>query len=812
MPANKQNTETHFHKREKKVKIRSNIHSGIFWIKLGISLTLLGILCFSVFVFSVWTGGFGKLPSRINLSNIEQNTASEVYSADGELMGRYFIENRLTIGNKDISTHVINALIATEDSRFFEHRGIDPISLGRVLYKTILIGNKSQGGGSTISQQLARNLYPRDGNSWWSLVVSKTKEVIIANRLEKIYTKDQVLNLYLNTVPFGEEIYGIETASQRFFSKHAGDLNPAEAANLIGMLAANTAYNPRINPEKSLARRNMVLHRMGEQGFLPAAEILKWSESQINLKYRRIDHNTGIAPYFRDYLKIKIEKILNTRHDDSIHLFTDGLQIYTTIDSRLQYYAEESVKQHMRRLQKEFNLHWQDKSPWEDTTGLFIKTVRKSSRYRQLIQKGLNESEILILLKQPISALPGNQGGEKNIMLSPLDSIRQDLLTLHTGFLAMDPFSGYILAWVGGINHEFFKYDHVTAKRQTGSTFKPIVYSTALENGMEPCDFILNERKVYNDFDGWSPANSDENYEGYYSLKGGLVHSVNTITAEVIMQTGIDNVIELTKNMGISADIPRVPSIALGSAEISLFEMLNAYTTFLRYGVPVEPIGLQLIKDRSGNILYKHEPSEEQHPVIDGETSLIMVHMLKEVVDSGTARSLRSVYNLKGDLAGKTGTTQNNADGWFIGFTPRLLAGCWVGAENPSVHFRTTDLGQGAYTALPIFARFIQKLEHDQRFQEYTSGSFPLLPAHLERKLDCVDYSFENPKMNFFKRLFRFEPRNDSIRVKKREERLHKRQQRKEKKTKEGSGFKKTLNKLFGSKNKTEPPDSTHDY
>lgn len=791
------------HKKSKR-KVKSNFP----WFKLVFGLILLGIFSFALFVSIVWIGAFGRLPSREDLKSIENDNASEVYSADGKLMGRYFIENRLTIGNKDISPHVTNALISTEDSRFFEHKGIDFISLGRVLTKTIIFGNKSQGGGSTISQQLARNLFPRSGNSWWSLPVNKTKEAIVANRLEKVYSKEQILNLYLNTIPFGEEIFGIETASQRFFSKSAGELNPSEAAVLVGMLAANTAYNPRLNPERSEARRNIVLNRMEQQGFPSTIETQEWIEKPIELNYRKIDHNTGIAPYFRDIIKIKVEEVLLKTQLDSINIFTDGLKIYTTINSSLQAYAEESVKSNMTRLQKEFNYHWKNKTPWNDTSALFSNAIKNSKRYQQLLTEGLSEDEIMMKFNQALSTPPGKSDAEDIKLISPLDSIRQDLLMLHTGFLAIDPFSGHILAWIGGINHKFYQYDHVTSKRQVGSTFKPIVYSTALELGMDPCEFISNEKHVYEEFDDWSPSNSDGNYEGYYSLKGGLAHSVNTITAEIIIETGVDPVISLAKKMGITSKIPRVPSIALGSAEISLLEMLNAYTTFLRDGRPKKSIGLLKIEDKNGKIIYQHEPASEHIPVMDRETSLMMIHMLKEVVDTGTARSLRSVYGLQGDLAGKTGTTQNNADGWFIGFTPHILAGCWVGAENPSIHFRTTALGQGAYTALPVVARFFQKLERSRKNQVYTSGYFPLLPAHLNEKMDCPEYSRADPKMNIFEKLFSKKIRNDSIRAIKREKRLLERELRLQESGKKKPGFGDKIRNLFRKK-KTEPTDTT---
>ena len=780
-----------------------------FLIKSGIQLLLLGIFLSSFFVLLVWLGLFGSLPGKEGLTNIENHTASEVFTSDGKLMGRYFVENRLTIGNKNISPHVINALIATEDSRFFEHKGIDYISLGRVLFKTMIARNKSQGGGSTISQQLARNLFPRTGNSMFDLTVSKVKETITANQLEKIYNKDQILNLYLNTVSFGEEIFGIETASQRFFSKSAGDLYPYEAATLIGMLAANTAYSPRLYPEQSMKRRNTVLKRMEEQGWIDSGDYSKWITEPIHLYYRRIDHNTGIAPYFRDLIQKELESYLKENFGDSINLYTDGLRIYTSIESEIQAYAEEAVQLQMNQLQKEFNEHWKNQSPWGESTGLFIETVRKSTRYRKLLADGNTETEIMHLLTKPISALPGDPEGKKG-KVSPLDSIRQSLLSLHAGFLAIDPATGYILAWVGGINHKEFQYDHVTSKRQVGSTFKPIVYAAALEKGIKPCEFFSNEKRVYEKYDNWSPSNSEGSYDGYYSMKGALVHSVNTVSAELILQTGIPRVIELAKKMGVNSPIPEVPSIALGAADISLKEMVFAYSSFINLGQPVKPVGISRIEDKEGNVLFAHKPSPPGKAVISNETALTITHMLKEVVDSGTAHSLRSVYHLKTELGGKTGTTQNNADGWFIGFTPDILAGCWVGAENPSVHFRTTRLGQGAHTALPVFARFIQKLENSPHHKAYTSGTFPLLPAHLVKEFDCPDFAMKNPRISFIEKLFMRDVRTDSTRAIKKEERKFRREEKRSEREKDG--IRGGLRKLFGrEKEKKESRDKTQE-
>ncbi len=743
-------------------------------VRAFLTLAATFFILFVFFLFLVWAGIFGPIPTRDQLASIRQNTASEVYSSDGRLMGRYFLENRLTVGNDRVSPHVIHALVATEDARFFEHHGIDYISLGRVLLKTILLRERAQGGGSTISEQLARNLYPRPGKKWTILLVSKVKEAIIAARLEKVYDKEQILMLYLNTVPFGEDIYGIETASLRFFSKHAGALNPAEAATLIGMLAANTAYNPRLHPQRSLHRRNIVLRRMGEHGFLKPEEVKKWQQTPLRLKYKRIDNNTGIAPWFRDYLKVQVEKYLRENYGDSIHLLTDGLKIYTTIHAGIQQAASQAVKQRMKVLQKEFDDHWKGRHPVDENSGVFLKALHNSSRYQALKEEGLTEAEILNKMRAPVKGKDGRT-------YTPLDSLWQDLMTLQAGFMAMDPVTGYVRAWVGGVDHSRWQYDHVTSRRQVGSTFKPFVYATALEQGMKPCEFISNERHTFPEFDDWSPENAEGEYEGYYSLKGALAHSVNTVTAELVSRTGVQPVVEKARAMGITSEIPEVPSVALGTVSLSLYELTRAYCPFVNGGRRVDPVILTKIVDKKGEVLYEYKPDPgQEEQVLTPDVSLEMLYMLREVVDSGTARALHSVYLLPNALAGKTGTTQNNADGWFMGILPRLVAGTWVGAESPEIHFRTLTLGQGAHTALPVFALFVRKLNSDPQVRKYAAGDFPVLYYPLSEQMDCPDYSPENPERGFFRNLFGPRQRNDSLRQIKQEQRREKREKRKE--------------------------------
>ncbi len=746
-------------------------------ILLGVKLFAGALASMAIFVMFVYLGLFGSLPNYAELSKIKQNSASEVYSVDGKLMGRYYIQNRITIDNKDISKYVKSALVATEDSRFFEHEGVDFVSLGRVIVKSILLGDKSQGGGSTISQQLAKNLYPRKRLSFLTLPVGKTKEIFIASRLEKIYTKEEILTLYLNTVPFGENIYGIETASQRFFSKRSKYLDPAESAVLVGMLAANTRYNPHRNPELSRKRRDVVLRRMYEHGDLTSEQVEKYSANPVKTRYRKIDRNTGIAPYFRSRIATNIKTILKDEYGDEFDLYADGLRITTTINSKLQEYAEAAVHMQMKRLQQEFNRHWKGREPWENSPDIYINKLTSSARYKSLKASGKSVKEMMKVMEKSVPMKIFTYDGERSVTMSPVDSVKHYLKLLNAGFIAINPQNGHILAWVGGIDHKTFQYDHVTSRRQVGSTFKPIVYTAAMIDGMEPDTYISNERRVYEAYKNWSPENHDGKYDGYYSLKGGLVNSVNTISAEVIIRTGVDDVIDLAKEMGITSPIPEVPSIALGTAELSLLEMVRAYATFPNYGRPVETVDILKIEDRKGNVLWEQEQSFEQEQVYDDRVAFSIVDMLRGVVERGTGKGLRSTFGLKSEMGGKTGTTQNNSDGWFIGFTPGIVAGAWVGNDNPSIRFRSTYLGQGAHTALPIFARFIQKTERNPEFYDFTAKAFYSLPHDLAMQLSVPDFSEDDPDQNLFERVFEGFGHRDSVKVKRREPRESRKQE-----------------------------------
>lgn len=748
------------------------------------------------FILLVRSGAFGQLPSYGELRNIQNNVASEVYSADGKLIGKFYIQERTQTDLDHISPHLIDALIATEDVRFFNHNGVDYHSLARVLIKSILLQNESSGGGSTITQQLAKNLYPRRNHGWLTLPVNKTKEVLTARRIEKIYSKNEILELYLNTVSFGDNAFGIETAAERYFSVDPDELTIEQSAVLVGMLKATYNYNPRVNPEAAIQRRNLVLDQMKKYKFLTDSMAGKLKEVPLQLKYTNPTHDEGLAPYFREYLRTNISSLLQTIEKPGgggYNLYTDGLKIYTTIDSRMQRYAEEAMREHMKRLQKTFYMHWGSARPWYKNNDVYLNAIFRSDRYKKLKAEGLSEEEIQTEFKKEIPMKIFTWEGEEEKLMSPLDSVRHYLYFLNAGLLAMEPSTGYIKAWVGGINHRYFKYDHVNinTKRQVGSTFKPIVYASALEQGFDPCEYLVNEQTIYEEYEDWSPRNANGEYTGYYSMEGALANSVNTISVNLLMESGLRNTIKLAHNLGIESKVPGVPSIALGTPSISLYEMTAAYSAFVNEGRTVKPRYLTKIEDARGKAIYENESPGESRKILSDRTVEIMLEMLQNVINNGTGAKLRYHYGLYNDIAGKTGTTQNHADGWFMGATPHLVTGVWVGADDPGIHFRTLDLGQGAATALPIYGLFMQKVAKDPAFRSITRARFPEPSLETRELLDCEPFKekldSEKGIFNVFDNLFkRSEP--DPPRYP---------EQAAEKKQKKKRGF---FQRLFGGK------------
>jgi penicillin-binding protein 1A len=720
-------------KPPKKIKCRRILE--VLFLLLAAFVLLQG-----AFVLLVRAGTFGKLPGYQELKEIQNPMATEVYSADGVLMGTYYIENRQFLEPSEIPEGIKNALIATEDVRFYSHRGIDTRSLFRVLFKSLLLRREGSGGGSTLTQQLAKNLYPRESFGILTMPVSKVKEMITAVRMEKVYSKQEILEMYLGTVSFGENTFGIKAASRRYFNKDPQDLTLEESAALVGMLKATRIYNPVNHPERALERRNVVLRQMNKNGYLKDSHADSLQVLPLEVDYHPLPHNAGIAPYFREFLRRELDAWCRVHHKsegEPYNLYTDGLKVYTTIDSRLQQYAEEAMQGHMKHLQEVFDEQWAGKDLWEGLTE------------KQLLinYDGEQRSGMASEPRRAMEVFTWRGMQERNY--NTLDSIRHYLGLLQAGFLAMEVGTAEIKAWVGGINHEHFKFDHVLARRQAGSTFKPLVYLTALEQGISPCEYFANDSVVYEEHEGWTPRNADLQYGGYYSMQGALVHSVNTVSVDLLMRVGIDSVLMMSEKAGITSTLLAVPSLALGSGEISLFELVGAYQAMANLGVAREPLCILRIEDRNGQVLEEAGPPAKGRAICSPENAEIMIEMLRGVVNHGTASALRNTYGIPAAMAGKTGTTQNYADGWFIGFTPDLVAGAWVGGDLQNVRFQTLQYGQGAYTALPIWAGFMRRTLTVEAWRGMQKDTF-LISETTRSQLMCEDYREKKP--------FRFKP------------------------------------------------------
>ena len=712
--------------------------------KLGFTLGWLGTFArwgfnfLLLLILGVWIGLFGRLPSTNELREIETANSTEIYTADSVLIGKYFIENRTTVSLDKVSPYIINALIATEDKRFLEHSGIDIMSYLRVVYG-IATGQKQRGGGSTLSQQLAKNLYPRKNYyvPGVSMAINKIRENFISVRLEKIYSKPQLLSLYLNTVPFGENAFGINVASRQFFGKKPNDLTVDQASTLVGMLKGTTLYNPLRNPENAKKRRNVVLMQMVKNGHLTQAEYDELSKKPVGAKRYNVDsNNEGAATYFREHLRTdvmpKILKDLKNENGKPYNLYTDGLKIYTTLDSKMQRFAEESVQKHMQGLQKQFDQHWKnykEEKPWGDDKWI-DRQIENSQRWETLKEAGMSDADARANFETPtqMSIYTWKNGGsEMDTTMTPLDSVRYYFCMLNCGFMALDHRSGYIRAWVGGIHFKNFKVDHTLTKRQVGSTFKPIVYAAALQDSVKPCSYFPNEIKKILD---WEPHNADETYGGWYSMTGALTRSVNVVTAQLIEKVGIQKTLDLAKKMGINSSMPREFGISLGAANISLYEMMKVYGTMANAGVRPEPVTILSVTDRRGNVIYDYKQELQLNPNLGAHDTAMtvdqaatMTKMLQNVIDYGTGARLRSY--VRGDFAGKTGTTQNHSDGWFMCYNPQLVTGAWVGGESPAVRFRNMAQGQGSAMALPIVGGFWNKIAADKKLNKMLLEKFP---------------------------------------------------------------------------------------
>ncbi|MEK6154973.1 transglycosylase domain-containing protein [Flavobacteriaceae bacterium 3-367] len=709
-----------------------------------------------LFFLSIYLGAWGKLPNGEELSDFRYQKASEVYTADSVLIGKYYLFDRQPIPYEAFPKHLVDALIAIEDKRFYEHSGVDYKSLFRVFFRTLLLQDRSSGGGSTLTQQLAKNMYPRRDREKSNLVVDKIKEMIIASRLEDGYDKKEIINLYLNTVSFGDNTFGIESASLKFFNKRAAQLTIEEAAVLVGMLKATYGYNPRIFPEASQNRRNLVIQSMYSAGFLSEKQKDSLNQLPLVLNYRTFDYHAGLAPYFREEVRKQLVQWCKQQNEngENYNIYTSGLRIYTTLDYRMQLLAEGAMEVHMKSLQKSFEKSFGSSAPWIANTRLIEKTVRNSAPYKRMIQNGLNHKQAWDSLHLKKTMVLSEWKEKKTVQASTLDSIAHYMKFLNTGSLGLDPKTGAVKTWIGGINFKHFKYDHISqSKRQVGSTFKPILYTAALEQGISPCTYFSAQQVEYKNMEGWSPGNSDDKDETYlnYSMQEALSNSVNTVAVKVMEKTGIPAVLDQAQRMGIRTPLPEQPSLALGTGEITIKELAGAYASYVNHGVPITPMLITGITDEKDSILATFEPKLSEKSAFSEENRMLMLEMMKATVDQGTAVRIRSKYGLRNAIAGKTGTTQNNKDAWFVGITPKLVHITWVGSDHHEIGFKSTALGQGANAALPIFALFLQKMNKDRYFDPITKAKFETPPSSVLEKLDCKPIKRDG----FFKRLFK---------------------------------------------------------
>ena len=776
----------------KKKKVNQTRKSITTW-KFRFWKVYIGVLLFVLLLFTaISMGWLGFMPSFEELENPKSNLASEVISADQELLGKYYIENRSNIHYSDLSPNLIQAIIATEDARFEKHSGIDVKALFRVTYG-VLTGNQ-KGGGSTITQQLAKNLFPRGENrNIFEMVFIKLKEWVTAVKLERNYTKQEIIAMYFNTVDFGSNSFGIKSASKTFFNKAPKELNVEESAMLVGMLKAPSWFNPVRNPERAIKRREVVLHQMEKYGYLSEKAYDSIRIIPLDMtSYRMQDHKSGEATYFREYLRLimNAKKPERRRYVDMIqfsedslrwinnplygwiaknpkpdgtnyNLYRDGLRIYTTINSHMQRYAEEAVTEHMAGdIQPAFFKHWKgrEEAPFDfarsqvkqEAEKLLTSSMKRSDRYRKMKAAGISEDSIRLAFHTKVPMKVFSWKGDRDTIMTPWDSIRYNKFFLQAGLLSVEPQTGFVRAYVGGINYSHFQFDHVTmARRQVGSTFKPFVYTLAMQEGdFSPCTKIANIQYSIELPEGgkWEPRNSNDFKKGeMVTLKEALANSINWISAFLIKRYSPMAVIKIARKMGVVSPIAAVPSISLGTPDLTLYEMVGAMNTFAARGVYIEPLFVTRIEDKNGNELVRFMPRQEE--AMSEETAYLMLQLMKGVVESGTGVRLRYKYGITNPVAGKTGTTQNNSDGWFMGITPDLVTGIWVGGEDRSVRFRTITLGQGANMALPIWALYMKRIYNDKTL-EISQSDFEPPEKPLSVEIDCQKYEELQKKNN----------------------------------------------------------------
>lgn len=699
---------------------------------------------------------FGGLPSLQDLERPDPDQSSQLISADGESLGKYWRQNRIPVSYSELSSELVNTLLVTEDIRFKEHSGIDLKSLLRAV-TGVLTGN-FKGGGSTLTMQLAQNLYRTSSENQGSLykyrkvgqVITKLKEYIIAVKLEHSYTKEEILALYLNTVEYGSNSYGIAVASKTFFNKLPSQLNYLESSLLVGVINAPTRYSPILNPEKSMNKRTEVLYNVYKYGLLSREEYDSIKTQDFGLSYKVDNQNEGLAQYFR---KVIAPYLINWSKQNGYDLYEDGLKIYTTIDSRLQRYAEQAVKEHMDTLQQIFNKHLEGRNPWIDEDGHEIvgfmeRAVKKTPKYKALVkQYGEDSDSIEVELNKKRKIKVFSWDGEIDTVFSTYDSLSYYKHFLRAGFMSMEPKTGHIKAWVGGIDHKYFKFDHVQqGRRQPGSTIKPIVYTVAIENGYSPCFPVVDAAVTFplpgEDPPTWTPENANGKFTGeVMTIRQAMARSKNSITAFIMKAVGPQAVVEKAKQLGIRSRLQPVPSLCLGAGgDVTIKEMVSAYSTFVNKGIYTEPFFITRIEDRNGNVIQQFVPQTRE--AINEETAYVMLHMLKGTTEEqgGTALGLDWTLRYENEIGAKTGTTQNASDGWFMGVTRDLAAGAWVGGDDRSIHFRYWGLGQGARTAMPIWENFMLKVYADPTLG-YQKGTFdrPIKPINIE--LDCDKYN-----------------------------------------------------------------------
>jgi len=693
-------------------------------------------------------GLFGPLPSFRDLENPKSNQATEILSDDGHTpLGSYYVQNRSNVTFKELSPNLVNALISTEDNRFMEHSGIDfQRAFTMMLYNAV----GKQQGGSTITQQLALNLFSERSHNKFKRIIQKLQEWITAVKLERQYTKEEIITMYFNTVDFGAyNTFGIKSAARTYFNTTPDKLTPDQAAMLVAMVNGPSYFSPIRHPDRALSRRNFVLGRMAAEGKLSEEQAKEFQARPLGLNFHRIDHNEGLAPYFRATIKDYIQKILNehgiTKADGSQwDLDRDGLKIYTTINATMQQYAEEAQAEYMRTLQAQFNAHWRGVSLWKSIPNfkqLLDQGMHNCDRYRELKAQGKSEDEIREDFNTPDTLELFTWRGKIDTVMKPIDSIVYNKMLLRNALMSMDPTTGYIKAWVGGINFEHFKYDQVKqGTRQVGSTAKPFTYAVAMENSYSPCMQVNNvPDTIYYDGRAWCPNSSpSETKPGMITLRTALAFSQNWVTAHVMKEVGPIEVAKLIKNSGITSPVDPVPSICLGTFDASVFDMTGAYSIFANQGIWNEPTWLLRIEDKNGNILYTQHTNVKQ--VLNSETAYVMTYMLKGVIENGTGSRMRYKYGLSNPIGGKTGTTQNNSDGWFIGITPQLVTGVWTGCEDRAIHFRSTSMGEGANSALPIWAGYMKRVYNDASLGIKRNVDFAQPKNGVTTVLDCNAY------------------------------------------------------------------------